>query len=76
MVVTTPPSQPTLAVGDPVDFQGQHTTVRALEAVRDPGDKYGVDVPSVPWGSLFVADLANGHWSYGHQLRPLGGPDA
>jgi len=63
-------------VGDMV-FSSRHgyANVTVIEIVPDiyQGNKYGVDVKSIPIGMKdnCIFDLDNGHWSYGHDVHSL-----
>lgn len=76
------PAEPTadrtrwLHVGDPVTAIiggiARHSTVTHIELV-EPGQTYGEPVQAAPWAlvpyGVIVADLADGHFAYGEQLR-------
>ena len=72
-----------LRVGDRVLWSGVwgEQATRPVHVVRidliESGQIQGVPVDAVPWSTVpheVVVDLDNGHWAYGHQLRPM--PDS
>lgn len=78
------PKPPALHVGDPVEWRGGFgtqppmiATVSGIEQTAGPGQKYGTDVTELAWPDVLagfaVVSLTNGHWCYGHQLRPAPG---
>ena len=71
-----------LRVGDRVLWSGawgldapRPARVTGIELVEPEQVKGGVPVDAVPWSAAVerdvIVDLDNGHWAYGHQLRPL-----
>jgi len=67
-----------LKVGNSVRWSGSwgkdaEVVVRVERIVKTAGPhmKDGVTVQRIDWKDNFIVDLANGHWAYDYQLKPV-----